>query len=105
MRDLAEAAQLSTTRHRTPHIDDEFLHALLSFVALTARGTAVSFLAECLYRLPAEQRASLPALLLALFQEALYQRHDGPFDHYQPAHVTVPARMPHTRRTCSCSLC
>ena len=88
--DIAVAAQFCASRYRP--VDDAFLHALLSFVALTARSTAVSFLAERLERISATHSHTLPELLLGLFREALQQRHDGPYDHYQPAAVTVPAR-------------
>jgi hypothetical protein len=88
--DIAAAAQLSASRYRPA--DDEFLHALLSFAALTSRSTAVSFLAEQLEKIPAAYRDILPELLLGLFGEALQQRHAGPYDHYRPAPVPVPAR-------------
>jgi hypothetical protein len=88
--DIAAAAQLSANRYRPA--DDAFLHALLSFVALTSRSTAVSFLAERLEKIPGAYRDTLPELLLGLFREALQQRHAGPYDHYQPAPVPVPAR-------------
>ena len=88
--DIAAAAQLSASRYRPA--DDAFLHALLSFVALTSRSTAVSFLAERLEKIPVAYQDILPELLLGLFRDALQQRHAGPYDHYQPAPVTVPAR-------------
>ncbi|HUC26634.1 MAG TPA: ATP-binding protein [Streptosporangiaceae bacterium] len=88
--DIAAASQLSANRHRL--VDDAFLHALLSFVALATRSTAVSFLAGRLEKIPGTYRSTLGGLLLGLFRESMRQRRVGPYDSYQPAPVPVPAR-------------
>jgi hypothetical protein len=90
--DLTDAAELSVTRTRAAPVDDLFLHALLSFTALTTRAPALSFLAEQLGKLTRQRRILLRDLLLAVFRDALHARHDGAFTAYQPAPVTVPAR-------------
>jgi hypothetical protein len=88
--DIAAAAQLTSTRPRPA--DDAFLHALLSFVALTARSTAVTFLAEQIKKISDRHRQALPGLLLGVFWDALLPRREGPYDNYQPVSVPAPAR-------------
>ncbi|WP_158887089.1 NACHT domain-containing protein [Amycolatopsis anabasis] len=87
---LAETAALTATRGRPAPPDDEFLHALLSFVPLTVRGTAISFLADRLTALPS--RDVLRGLLLELFHHALGPRTSQTFDGYRPRRIGVPQR-------------
>ena len=61
-------------------------------MALTARSTAVSFLAEQLGNISSSNKQTLQELLLRLFQDALQERHDGLFDNYQPVSVPAPTR-------------
>jgi hypothetical protein len=74
-------------------VDDDQLHALLSFDSLTARTPVVGFLAEFASGLPPERRQDLTELLLRLFQlatapEGRLRR----FAEYQPTRLTSPAR-------------
>lgn len=92
LHDLAESARHHTPRSRPATIDDAFLHALLSFMPLTTRGTTVSFLVERLRGWPQSLRAQTLTLLLGLFHRALHTRHDTRYDAYMPQRVTVPAR-------------
>lgn len=72
--------------------DDGLLHALLSFVALTARTPIVAFLGDLLGRLDAGQRHVLTGLLLRLHSQALYPRTESAYNGYQPLVLTVTAR-------------
>jgi hypothetical protein len=72
--------------------DDGLLHALLSFAALTARAPIVAFLDDLLAGLDPRQRQVLSALLLRLHSQALYQRTESAFNHYQPLALPVTAR-------------
>lgn len=74
--DLADAAQLSASRARPALADDAFLHALLSFMPLTMRGTITSFLTERLRALHEPRCQQLSAVLLGLFRDSLGPRHD-----------------------------
>ncbi|HET8683523.1 MAG TPA: hypothetical protein VFM54_16880 [Micromonosporaceae bacterium] len=90
--ELAETVELHAARSRVTRADDAFLHALLSFSALTTRSTVVSFITERLTTLSAARRQLLRDLLLGLFHEALGPRHAHVHDDYQPRQVGVPAR-------------
>ena len=74
--DLADAAQFAASRNRPAPADDAFLHALLSFMPLTMRGTVVSFTIEHLRALPEARRHLLSTVLLGLFCGSLGPRHD-----------------------------
>ncbi|HEX4814188.1 MAG TPA: ATP-binding protein [Nonomuraea sp.] len=89
---LAEVAGWSADRGRRSPVDDAFLHALLSFMPLTMRGTIVSFACERLRALPEARREPLRDLLLGLFHEALEPRHDTRYGDYAPQPLPVPAR-------------
>jgi energy-coupling factor transporter ATP-binding protein EcfA2 len=89
--DLAESNRPAAARRPTP-ADDAFLHAILSFIPLTMRGTVVSFLAERLQELPGERRDVLQSILLELFYDALRPRHDTRYSDYEPLELPVPAR-------------
>jgi hypothetical protein len=90
--DLSDTAQLAVGRSRPVPADDAFLHALLSFMPLTTRGTIMSFLAERLRALPEPRREQLGAMLLELFRDSLGPRHDTRYDDYTPLPLPVPAR-------------
>ncbi len=92
LNDLVEISARSTTRSRPAHLDDAFLHALLSFGPLTMRDTIVSFLAEQLQMLPETRRELIRDLLLSLFHHSLLPRYDTSYDSYEPDRITVPAR-------------
>lgn len=90
--DLAEAAEINARRSRPATVDDSFLHALLSFAALTTRSTTLTFLIERLAPLPTNRRETLTRLLLSLFHEALEQRRSTAYETYEPEHLPVTAR-------------
>lgn len=89
--DLAKTARPAAARRPAP-ADDAFLHAILSFMPLTMRGTIISFLAERLKALPADCLEILPSALLELFYDALKPRHDTRYSDYLPLDLDVPAR-------------
>lgn len=92
LEDLAAAAQLAAARTRPEPVDDSFLHALLSHMPLTKRGSIVSFAAERIRALPQPHRHQLLDVLLKLFGSALGPRQDSRYRDYVPVPVTVPAR-------------
>jgi hypothetical protein len=89
--DLADAAQLAAGRARAQPIDDAFLHALLSFMPVTMRSTIMSFLADLFAAQPV-RRQQLGDVVLVLFHDALYPRHDTRYRDYEPLRLPVPAR-------------
>jgi hypothetical protein len=90
--DLADAAELAAGRTRPEPTDDAFLHALLSYMPLTMRGTIMSFLAEELRALPEARLQQLCTVLLGLFRGALGPRHDTRYSDYTPRALPVPAQ-------------
>ncbi|GGS00190.1 hypothetical protein GCM10010252_43610 [Streptomyces aureoverticillatus] len=88
--DLASSLRRSTRRNRPAVVDDAFLHALLSFVPLTTRGTTVSFAVERLRALPEPRRRAVHDVLLDLFHHALLDRHDSRYGDYVPQRLPVP---------------
>ena len=93
LNDLTDAAQLAASRTRRDSVDDAFLHALLSHMPMTMRGTIVSFLHELLRPISGSQRQHLSDLLLGLFRDALGPRHDTRYSDYAPLPLLpVPAR-------------
>jgi hypothetical protein len=89
--DLAESIRPASVRRPAP-VDDAFLHAILSFMPLTMRGTVIFFLADRLQELPDERRDVLESVLLELFYDALKPRHDTRYGDYEPLELPVPAR-------------
>lgn len=91
--DFADAVQFAASRSRPTPADDAFLHALLSFMPLTMRGTIVAFTAERLRAQPESRCHLLSTVLLRLFRDSLSPRHDTLFDDYNPlATLPVPQR-------------
>src|ERR1700691_1029542 len=90
--DLADAAQFAAGRTRPEPIDDAFLHALLSYMPLTMRGTIMSFVTERFHALPEPQRQQLRTVLIRLFADAFAPRHDTRYNDYTPQTLPVPAR-------------
>lgn len=90
--DLADAAQFAASRSRPAPADDAFLHALLSFMPLTMRGTVVSFTTEHLRALPESRRDLLSTVLVGLFRGSLGPRHDTRYADYAPLALPIPAR-------------
>ncbi|MGH3760181.1 hypothetical protein [Actinophytocola sp.] len=68
------------------------MYAILSFAALSTRGTAVSFLAEQVFAVPDSTRHRMRAVVLELFHHTLNARLDQKYSDYQPVRVGVPAR-------------
>ncbi|GAB2963879.1 hypothetical protein GCM10027280_61000 [Micromonospora polyrhachis] len=73
-------------------VDDDLLHALLSYAVLSGRAPIVGFLRALASGLTAEQRAALTDLLARLFQGAHHTRTSRRYDGYQPRPLPVPAR-------------
>lgn len=89
---LADAAGLNAARNRPDPVDDSFLYAILSFAALSTRGTAVSFLAEQVAAFSSTMRQRVYEVVLGLFHRALDARDDLKHGGYRPSRVGVPAR-------------
>lgn len=87
LHDLVNTAQLNRTRTRPTAVEDDFLHALLSFAPLTLRGTTLTFLKDLL-----PDQAELRDLLLPLFRESLEFRRPGRYDDYRPIRASAPVR-------------
>ncbi|MFC0430495.1 NACHT domain-containing NTPase [Kutzneria buriramensis] len=87
---LVAATRVPSTPGRPRPINDQFLHALLSFTPLTMRLTVVDFVGTMLDSRPDADQ--ITALLLDLFHVALMPRHFPPLD-YLPARLPVPERV------------
>ncbi|MBE1492568.1 NACHT domain-containing protein [Plantactinospora soyae] len=72
--------------------EDDLLHALLSYAALSGRTPILGFLTGLMSGVPAEGRAGLTELLVGLFQTAHHARPSRRFESYQPHPLPVPAR-------------
>ncbi|MGN9808841.1 NACHT domain-containing protein [Micromonospora sp. BQ11] len=73
-------------------VDDDPLHALLSFATVTGRAPIVAFLAESMQALPTDRRLAVTDLLLQFFRAADAPRAPRQFASYRPAAMSVPAR-------------
>lgn len=73
-------------------IDDEFMHALLSFAALAGRRPIVDFLCTMSASLQTGPRQDLAELLIRLFRLAGLPRSGRAFETYQPRRLTVSRR-------------
>ncbi|MFF5171929.1 NACHT domain-containing protein [Micromonospora sp. NPDC000089] len=73
-------------------VDDDLLHALLSYAVLSTRSTVLAFLAERLEERDHADRYAWRRLLLRLFRAAPYRVGVGRFDDYRPRRLPVPAR-------------
>jgi CheY-like chemotaxis protein len=90
--DLARVAQQNAERTRVTRPDDTFIHALLSFTALSARATTIEFLSELIALIPEDRRTVLRGLLLELFHAALAIRGATQHDAYEPVKLNLAAR-------------
>lgn len=88
----ATLAEAGGSRYRRVALDDAFLHAMLSFVPLTARERIPVFLTELLERLPSDQRSVLRGLLISAFHTSMAARRDLTHEAYEPQPLGVPAR-------------
>ncbi|SBT45223.1 NACHT domain-containing protein [Micromonospora auratinigra] len=86
------AREAAVTMLRTASIDDDPLHALLSFATLTGRVPIVIFLAEALRSHPQERREEITEVLLRLFRTAHHARPGRELTSYRPRAVSVPER-------------
>lgn len=73
-------------------VDDDLLHALLSFVALSVRAPVVDFLTEMAAELDEPKRENLAELLVRLFRVVHQPRPARDYPGYAPQLVPVPAR-------------
>jgi hypothetical protein len=89
--DLAQIALHSTERARSARPDDGYLHALLSFTALSSRTTTIEFLSDLITLMTDDRRAVLRGLLLGLFRTALEIRATA-LSAYEPVKITACAR-------------
>jgi hypothetical protein len=90
--DLADTIRLAAGRTRPEPADDAFLHAVLSYMPLTMRGTIMSFFTELFRGLPGTQRQQLCTMLLGLFRDSLMPRQGTRYGDYAPLPLPVPAR-------------
>jgi len=75
-----------------PGLEDGLLHALLSFAALTASATVISFLDDLIGAMDSGQRAALTDLLLQLNARSLYARPEQGYHDYEPLQLAVTTR-------------
>lgn len=73
-------------------VDDDLLHALLSYASLSGRAPILGFLQAFVAGLDSPRRAELAELLIRLYQAAHHTRPARRFDSYQPRGLPVPAR-------------
>ncbi|MER7444151.1 NACHT domain-containing protein [Micromonospora avicenniae] len=73
-------------------VDDDLLHALLSYAVLSTRATVLAFLGEGLAGRSTAHRDAWADLLLRLFREVPYTAGARRFDDYRPRRLRVPAR-------------
>lgn len=89
LRDLANrassAARATALPSVAPRVDDDLLHALLSFAPLTDRESIIDFLQESAEKIEPDLRASLRDLLTRLLRGCLRERSPGAYDDYRPA--------------------
>ncbi|WP_420118059.1 NACHT domain-containing protein [Micromonospora sp.] len=90
--DLVDYEILQSRRSRNAPVNDDFLHALLSFSAISQRQTTLDFLTDRLARWEEQRRNIVRMILLDLFRCALEARERGRFADYVPALLSVPAR-------------
>ncbi|MFC6020606.1 NACHT domain-containing protein [Plantactinospora solaniradicis] len=72
--------------------DDDLLHALLSYAALSGRAPILGFMRGLMAGVDDERREDLIDLLVRLFQAVHHSRPARRFDSYQPHGLPVPAR-------------
>lgn len=83
LRDVAARDAAATFSLDAAPVDDDLLHALLSFVSLTSRTPIVGFLTELADACPSEDRAWLKDLVVRLFRAAAH-RDGGRYKGYYP---------------------
>ncbi|WP_327103923.1 NACHT domain-containing protein [Nonomuraea glycinis] len=74
-------------------LDDDLLHAVISFSCLAERGPTVGFAVELMAALPAELRARAGELLGTLLRESLHERRRRSFTGFEPVRHPVTRRL------------
>ncbi|MFI5841339.1 NACHT domain-containing protein [Catenuloplanes sp. NPDC051500] len=87
------ARERVTTFHTGNAVDDDLLHALLSFAPLAGRRQVVVFLRDLASTLGGEDRAEWSDLLVRVYRSAQMPRSSRAFGGYAPELLTVPARV------------
>jgi hypothetical protein len=90
--DIAAREAASTMSLGAAPVDDNLLHALLSFATLSVRAPVVGFLTEMAADLEQPKRESLTELLVRLFRVVHQSRPARDYPDYEPQRVPVPAR-------------
>lgn len=86
------AREAASTLRLAASVDDDLLHAMLSFAAICVRAPVVDFLREMAARLDEDQRAELTEFLLRLFHAVHDPRPARAYAGYQPRPLRVPSR-------------
>lgn len=92
LREVAAREAVAELSLSAAPVDDDRLHALLSFAPLSNRVSILGFLSEHAAALPAEQRAALAGLAIRLFHSAHHSRAGRAYERYQTRQHTVPSR-------------
>lgn len=90
--DIAAREAASTMSLGAAPVDDDLLHALLSFAALSVRAPVVGFLTGMAADLDQPNRENLAELLVRLFRVVHQPRPARGYPDYEPQLVPVPAR-------------
>ncbi|MGN9917530.1 NACHT domain-containing protein [Micromonospora palomenae] len=86
------AREAATSMLRGASVDDDPLHALLSFATLTGRAPIVGFLAEALQTCGPDRRSDIVEVLLRLFRTVHDARPARHLTSYLPRALSVPER-------------
>jgi hypothetical protein len=92
LRDIAARDAATTMPMAVSRIDDDLMHALLSFSVLSVRAPIVSFLLGLLAKLSGDERRALVDLVVRLLRVAHQPQPPRMFDRYQPQPLAVPGR-------------
>jgi len=92
LRDMVVRDAATTLSMAIGRIDDDFLHAMLSYASLAVRAPIVGFLTDLMSTLAADERAAIVDLVTRLFRVAHQPQPPRAFDRYQPQPVGVPVR-------------
>jgi len=90
--DIAAREAAATMSLGSATVDDDLLHALLSWAALSGRAPVLGFVQAFLSGVDRQRREDLTDLLTRLFRAAHRSRPARRHDSYQPRGLPVPAR-------------
>jgi hypothetical protein len=93
LRDLAARDAAATLSFGAAPVDDDLLHALLSFSVLSVRTPIVGFLRGMLSRVDDAERDALGGLLVRLLRGVFQARPPRRLEAYQPRVLPVPGRF------------